>query len=331
MPPFLSTIRPTVSINYTYAGLFGLALLIATLLWQAPLDLTFPSQIQDGLTIFLGITIEALPYIVIGAVIAAIIRNYVSPQRLLKLIPKQAYLAFPTVSLLGLLLPICECGNMPVARSLIRQGLKPGLAITFLLAAPIINPAVIITTYAAFRTMPELMISRFVVGAIIAMAVGFYFYQRGDRGLLLAQEEEQFLDPEHCQLNHHTSFLGEFLEMFGALTFGAAIAALLQVVAPYQLLANLTAEPVIAILAMMALAFVISICSTVDAFFALSYATIFPPSALLAFLVFGPMVDIKAISLMSRTWKPRTILILCLLVAQLTLLISLSLHYLNLL
>jgi uncharacterized membrane protein YraQ (UPF0718 family) len=118
----------------------------------------------------------------------------------------------------------------------------------------------------------------------------------------------------------------EIRELGAVLIIGSAIAALLQVVVPRDMVLHLGQGPITSILAMMTLAWVVSICSTVDAFFALSFASMFTSGSLLAFLVFGPMVDLKNISLLLTVFKGRAIVYLFALAAQLTFLLTLGMN-----
>lgn len=304
-----------------------LAATAAFLPWSNLLSFRLPDRLQDGLTIFFGILIEALPFVVLGVTVSILIQRYVTPDRLQRFLPKSPLLAFPIVSLLGMVFPVCECGNQPVARQLMRQGMRPSHAITFLLGAPILNPVVMLSTFVAFRYNPALVAARFILGFLVAVLVGVYFYYRGDSDITTATIE----DPAHCHPDHNhggvNHFVNELTEMLGALAVGAIIAAAVQVYVPRSLLLDLGSSPMAAIVVMMVLALVVSLCSTVDAFFALSFSSTFSSSSLLAFLVFGPMIDFRAISLLSRSFKPRAILTMTVLVAELVFASTLLLHH----
>jgi uncharacterized membrane protein YraQ (UPF0718 family) len=116
----------------------------------------------------------------------------------------------------------------------------------------------------------------------------------------------------------------ELRELGGVLILGSAIAAIVQIFVPRDIIINLGQGPVSSIIAMLILATVVSICSTVDAFFALSFASTFTTGSLLAFLVFGPMIDIKAIGLLLWIFKPKTVAYLMIIAAQLTFVVCLA-------
>jgi uncharacterized membrane protein YraQ (UPF0718 family) len=305
----------------------ALAATAAFLPWKSLIRFSLPDRLQDGLTIFFGILIEALPFVVLGVTVSILIQRFVTPDRLQKILPKSPLLAFPVISMLGMVFPVCECGNQPVARQLMRQGMRPSQAITFLLGAPILNPVVLLSTFVAFRYSPALVAARFILGFLIAVAVGIYFYYRGDSDITTAE----ISDPEHCHTAHShggvTHFVTELIEMLCALGIGALIAAAVQVFVPRSLLLELGSSPVAAIVVMMVLALIVSLCSTVDAFFALSFSSVFSPSSLLAFMVFGPMIDFRSLSLLSRSFKPKAIATMTLLVAEMVFASTLLLHH----
>jgi uncharacterized membrane protein YraQ (UPF0718 family) len=121
--------------------------------------------------------------------------------------------------------------------------------------------------------------------------------------------------------------LAEMRELGAILVMGSAIAAVIQVWVPRDIILNLGQGPVSSILAMMALATIVSICSTVDAFFALSFAATFTGGSLLAFLVFGPTIDLKAIGLILTIFQKRAVIYMFILTAQLTFLSCLFINF----
>jgi uncharacterized membrane protein YraQ (UPF0718 family) len=284
-----------------------------------------PSLIQDGVTIFMGVVLEALPFVLLGVLVSAGIRRFATPERVSRWIPKHPLLAYPVAALMGIALPVCECGNLPVARQLIKQGMAPSQAITFLLSAPILNPAVFISTYAAFRFSPDLVAARFILGFLVAVLVGWFFAWRGEAKVVVPEVASEI----GCAHGHGgvKQIVEEFFEMFAALSLGALIAAVVQVTIPRAVLTDLASNPALAIAVMMGLALIVSLCSNVDAFFALSFAGTFSASALLAFLVFGPMIDFRSLSLMRRSFTTKTIITVSILVAELVFLGSLLAHY----
>jgi hypothetical protein len=222
-----------------------------------------------------------------------------------------------------------------VTRELISKGFSVSQAVSFYLGAPILNIAVISTTFAAFSNEPLILGSRLGGGLVIATLIGLilYLFQVNHSQLTKSMQIKCDHDHHHKQqgFSYFLSsefrkyFLDEFLDMFKFLLLGAGIAAITQLWIPREILTGLNSSPVIAIGAMVILAVIISVCSTVDAFIALGFAQQFSPAAIVAFLVYGPMIDIKAISMLTTTFKPRLIAAIVGMVTIFTFLLSLSL------
>lgn len=256
---------------------------------------------QDWVTNWLGLIVEALPFLLLGAFIAAILVSVKRAHWLLAKLPRHGIWAYPSAILIGMALPVCECGNVPVLRKLIAQGLPLGSAISFFLAAPILNPITISTTALAFGDQPFIIIGRVIGAAAIAVIAGMIF-NRSNNETVLQTDFLHEID-EHHHDDFMSTLLQEFFTMLQAMVVGAAIAATTQIIIPRSIIVMFAANPVLAIAVMMLLAFIVSICANVDAFFALAYAGIFPPGAIVAFLVFGPMIDIKLLLMLQTTIK----------------------------
>ena len=318
------------------------AVFVTTLLfglYQQRLNLfTIPTILQDTLTLTLGILYEALPFIFLGVGISVAIQQFVKQNIMFSLLPKKSWLRRPALSLLGMFLPVCECGNVPLARGLIAKGLKPSEVLTFLFAAPIINPITIYTTIAAFQFDNRVVVIRVLAGFIIANMVGWLFVRHKRTEILQEKFEVYCASHEHEPPSHKTaitkrlqnyavSFQEETAKLMPALVGGSMLAGLIQTAVPRTILIGVSQQPVLAILALILLAFVISICANVDAFFALSLASIFPLGAIVAFLVFGPMIDIKMLALLKTTFKPRILVISSLFIFLTSFLTGLVVHY----
>lgn len=297
--------------------------------------------------------VEAMPFLLLGVLFSGLLQFFIDERKLVAILPKNAFLGAFVGSCIGFLFPVCECGNVPVARRLLLQGAPTSVAIGFLLAAPTINPIVFWATWTAFRDQPEVVLFRILFSLIIATVIGWVFsVQKDVRPLLqsgvaaymnrkletsssaspLLQSGTYFLgqsnkplitDPLEYQamLSNKTekpanyrfhllldNTIQEMRELGGVLVLGSAIAAILQVFVPRDFILGLGQDNVTSILAMLLLAAVVSICSTVDSFFALSFASTFTTGSLVAFLVFGPMIDLKGVGLMLSVFKPRAIL-----------------------
>jgi len=329
------------------------------------------NQLHDAFTLFLSLLVEAMPFLLLGVTLSSSLLFLISEKQLIAKLPKNPVLGSLVGSCIGFLFPVCECGNVPVARRLLLSRVPPSVAISFLLAAPTINPIVIWSTWIAFGDRPNIVIFRVLFSAAIATIVGCIFSIQPDSRALLQTSFAKRLQPittsqsdsispllqsgtfllgqgksipfddslsvDIKQANSSnfrskwqlffTNLLAEFSELGGMLVFGSAIAATIQVFVPREIILSLGQDTITSILAMMLLAAVVSICSTVDSFFALSFAATFTSGSLLAFLVFGPTIDIKSVGLMASIFKPKIIIYIFTLVAQLTFIFTLAYSY----
>jgi uncharacterized membrane protein YraQ (UPF0718 family) len=271
--------------------------------------------------------VEATPFLLLGVAVSALVHVFVSEDTLLRLVPKNPILSLIPALFLGMLMPVCECGNVAVARRFLAKGVPISTCIAFLLAAPILNPVALFATATAFRYQPDVVWLRGGIAFVVAACVGLLIGQFGNGEQLLApalaadRSHGHHHHDDHGPEHHHdhgstfweklqsaTGQTGtEFLGMMQVLLLGASVAAATQVIVPRSTITGMGSGVVFAVLAMMSLAFVLSICSTVDAFFALSYSSIFPTPALVAFLVFGPMLGMKTTGLMLTAFKPRVV------------------------
>jgi uncharacterized membrane protein YraQ (UPF0718 family) len=265
--------------------------------------------VRTFLVIFGSLLVQALPFVVIGALAAALVEVFVPVSALGRLGRLPRPLQLPAAALAGVLFPICECGSVPVARRLMLRGLTPSAAITFMLAAPVLNPVVIASTFVAFRgrtTLWTMVAGRFVLGLVVAVAVGWVIGDRTKDQLLKRQPDDRYgLELERPEARWRRFFVhlgDDFLFMTRYLVFGAAIAAAIQTFLPASLLAGLADLPILSVVAMMGLAVLLSLCSESDAFVAASFVQ-FAPSAQLGFLVLGPMVDVKLLALYVGTFR----------------------------
>ena len=323
------------------------------------------NQLISAFTLFLSLLVEAIPFLLMGVLLSGILLIFVDERKLIAILPKNPFLGALAGSFLGFMFPVCECGNVPVARRLISQGAPISVAVSFLLAAPTINPVVIWATWTAFRDQPEIAFLRVVLSFMIATIVSMVFSSQKDLRAILQPNiaialpapkvkagtvpigtfflgEDKPLDwsgygavnnqvinkpwPERLNLLLDNT-LAEMRELGAILVMGSAIAAIIQVWVPRDIILGLGQGPVSSILAMMTLAAIVSICSTVDAFFALSFASTFTGGSLLSFLVFGPIIDLKAIGLILTVFQKRAVVYIFLLTAQLTFLSCLFINF----
>nr|WP_255410124.1 MULTISPECIES: permease [unclassified Frondihabitans] len=282
-----------------------------------------PDRLQDFVTLTLSVIVESMPFVLLGIVLSIVVQVWLPAGFFAAWLPRNPTARRAVISLLGVFLPVCECGNVPLARGLVVKGFSVSDSMTFLIAAPIVNPITIITTYQAFGWSDGILVSRVLGGFVVANLLGWlYAKQRDERSLLTRQFDAECRIPETPHDHPHSRltssavlFRREMSTMLPALFVGAAIAGGVQTLVPRSVLLALGSNPLWSILAMMALAFVISICSNVDAFFVLPFASTFLPGSIVAFLVFGPIVDIKMLTLLRTTYRPVVLVQISLVVA----------------
>ncbi len=287
-------------------------------------------------TRFLGIFIEAVPFLLLGSVASGLIEAFITPADLTRWIPRRALPATIVGTFMGFTFPVCECGIVPVVRRLYGKGLPMGVGVAFLLAAPVMNPIVFVSTYIAFG-WGVVLIGRFVMTAIVALAVGLIFsYAARPIEILQPQSLAPVGGASVDALPRKSVWAGianamgvasnEFFEMGRYLIIGTMLAAGMQTTLSQDVLVSLGQGPVQSVLVMQLLAFVISVCSTVDAFLALAFAGTFTTGSILAFLVFGPMVDIKSMLMFMGVFRQRIVLYLVVLPMLMTALLSIWLN-----
>lgn len=287
--------------------------------------------LQTFSTRFLGIFIEAAPFLLMGAFVSGLIEVYVSKEDIVRLIPRHPVLGTISGAFLGFAFPVCECGVVPVTRRLFMKGLPMSVGVAFLLAAPVMNPIVLVSTYIAFGFGP-ILIGRFVITAIVAIAVGIVF-------ALSARPQDVLLPvsfapvaggsgapmieapPKGARFMRALSVgSNEFFDMGRYLVIGTLLAALMQTFVSQEQLLTVGSGVFVSVIVMQVLAFVLSVCSTVDSFLALSFVNTFTTGSILSFLTFGPMIDVKSTIMFAGVFKRRTVLFLIVLPFLMTLL-----------
>jgi uncharacterized membrane protein YraQ (UPF0718 family) len=317
-------------------GLLGIvAVFLVRALTPALGPWSLPLRLQDLLTLSISVIIESLPFVILGIALSILVQVWVPDRWIMRILPRNAFLRRAVISFLGIFLPVCECGNVPLARGLMVKGFTVSESMTFLLAAPIVNPITILTTGQAFGFDSWIFAARLVGGFVIANVIGWLFSKHPDQDSLLTDRfalECRLPDPHaHAQTRWQKSvelFVRESAVIMPALFIGSLIAGLVQVAVPRAVLLSLGSNPLWSIIAMMVLAFVISVCSNVDSFFILPFASTFMPGSIAVFLVFGPIIDIKMLTLMRTTFRAKVLVQLTVIVGLLSALIGLVVNYL---
>jgi len=294
------------------------------------------AQIVTFVNSFLSVFIEAVPFLLLGTLVSGLLEVFVTREDIVRAVPKNRILATISGAFLGFAFPVCECGVVPVTRRLFTKGLPTSVGVAFVLAAPVMNPIVLVSTALAFRDYNAgavLIVGRFVVTAVVAIIVGVVFELTtqphevllagslapvsGGSGVAITPERPKLLPGLLSALRFGVD---EFFDMGRYLVIGTLLASLMQTFIPQSALRELGSGPVLSVLIMQLLAFILSVCSTVDSFLALSFTGIFPTGSILAFLTFGPMIDIKSTLMLAGVFRRRAVAYLIILPMLLTLL-----------
>ena len=307
------------------------------------------TQMKAFTLILWSILLEALPFVMLGTIISSLIQIFVSEEIILKILPKRNIPRLIFSACVGFVFPVCECAIIPITRGLIKKGMPVGAAVTFMIATPIVNPVVLFSTYKAFSAMPQMVIYRGVFGFLGAIIIGFLVGRNSDKNVLKQNREA---NDDTCGCGHvhdindeiheregghdkkkktreafmrviaHTSH--EVQEVGGYLIIGAIIATCMQVFVPKDALLSVGNGRLTSIVVMMSLAFVLSLCSEADAFIANTFMLRFIPASVLAFLITGPMIDIKNSFMLFGSFKTKfsiktvaAILVVCFVLAVL--------------
>ena len=297
----------------------------------------FTINVPNLILIFMSILLEAMPFIVLGAIIAGLLEELVPQKFITRILPRSRFLAIAIGGLLGLLFPMCECGIIPVMRRLLRKGLPVSCCVAYLLAGPIINVVVMLSTYLAFDGQEKtpvppgmapqmgglwMMGLRMGLGYLVAVGtsliVDWQYKKHGNKLLtplaapsslpLVDEDAEERRRPVGERVtNIVQTALHDFVDIMVFLILGALIASLTRQLISQETVAKISNDhPYLAIGIMMALAVVLCLCSEADAFVAASFATM-RPAAKVAFLVLGPMLDFKLYFMYTRVFRTRLI------------------------
>ncbi|MFF7473478.1 permease [Streptomyces sp. NPDC008092] len=291
--------RAVVHVVLGGSALLAIATVASVLGPTLALDLYTP-PVAAWWTVFTAIAVQGVPFLLLGTVVSAAIGAFVPERVFTRLLPRNQALAVPVAGAAGVVLPGCECASVPVAGSLMRRGVAPAAALAFLLSAPAINPVVLVATSIAFPGQPKMVLARLLASLGTAVVMGWLWarFGRDDR-----------LRPRPAAHGPHatgprafvTGLQHDFLHAGGFLVLGAAAAATFNIAVPRSVLDVFTGSAWTAVPLLAVLAVVLCVCSEADAFVAASLGA-FPATARLAFMVVGPMVDLKLIALQAGTF-----------------------------
>ena len=281
---------------------------------------------------FLALVFEGVPFILLGSLISGVIGSFVPAHIITGLLPKSRFPALLVSGLLGVIFPVCDCGIVPIVRRILKKGVPLSCGITYMLASPIVNPLVISSTIIAFQGQAPLLNAglRIGFGYFIAVMIGLIVGSLQSESILrkglITTGRPSRTGIRIAPLHDHGSekmevgfvrkvsaavrmatddFLGTGLYFM----VGAAIAATFNTAVNQRVILPLASDSVLSIISMMTLSGILTLCSTSDAFIAATFVT-FPLAARMAFMIFGPMFDLKLIFLYSSLFKKRFVIAL---------------------
>lgn len=284
------------------------------------MDWVFRFNFSDFSLSFLSILFEGLPFLLLGTIISGLIDQFLPARLMARLLPRNAYAGVAVSGVLGAVFPMCECGVVPVIRRLMAKGLPVSNAITYMLAAPIVNPIVAFSTYAAFQGQDpiKMTVMRLAVGYVVAVIAGCVVHRLAVGSVLRPSVVAEIVQPRGLDVAASGSVsirlwramgiaVGDFLNMTIYFVIGCAAAAVFNTAVNQEIIVPLAFNDWLATISLMTLAGILCLCSTSDAFVAATFV-LFPQVAKLAFMVFGPMIDLKLIFMYSAVFRPKFVL-----------------------
>jgi uncharacterized membrane protein YraQ (UPF0718 family) len=280
---------------------------------------TFKAMIRPAESIFLAILVESIPFVLLGALVASVIQEFLSEQRIVKWLPRNRFLSVLVGGTLGFVIPVCDCGTIPIARSLLRKGASIGAATAFTLAAPVANPVTIAATYVAFGFNLHVALLRVLCTYAVACGIGLLVAAIGGKRRTIDSAMPEAAATAEMEPRARLSYtavwrrlkhivdhtVSEFFGIAGVLICSAGVASLFQVYHSQHAHFGQVHSGLAAVATMMGLAILFSLCSEADAFVARSFAASYAPGSVLAFMLIGQMADLRNLVLLPRTFGIR--------------------------
>ena len=255
-----------------------------------------PASVLQWFAIFISIIIEALPFVLLGIILSGFIEVYVTPDLVQRFLPRNRFLRILFGTFIGFVFPSCECGIVPIITRFLEKKVPSYTAVPFLATAPIINPIVLFATYSAFGNSWRFLSLRLLGAIIVAITLGIMLGFVVDENILKENAKPTHFHDYSGETWYRKIFLAlahaidEFFDTGRYLVFGTLVASGMQIYLPTRILTRIGGNALTAILVMMLLAFILSLCSEADAFIGASLLSSFGTAPVLAFLLIGPMV-----------------------------------------
>jgi uncharacterized protein len=272
------------------------------------IDFSGYPMLHSVFVVFLGLFLESIPFLFLGAIASSFIQLFISEEIIQRMIPKRPLTAIFASIAAALIIPVCECAIIPVVRRLIQKGVPVHAGVVLLVTAPILNVIVFGSTYYAFQNKPSILYGRIILCVLTAIIAGLFIHLFSTKDVVKEDKLELVHGHEHdSQSSKWTSFIDhtsqEFFMVGRYFIIGALFASVFQVFMDRSVMADIGQAPIKGTALMMGIAFVLSLCSSADAFVAASFSHSFLPGSILGFLVFGPMLDLKNVLIMMSCFK----------------------------
>ncbi|TWE03874.1 uncharacterized membrane protein YraQ (UPF0718 family) [Peribacillus frigoritolerans] len=272
------------------------------------IDFSDYPMLHSVLVVFLGLFLESIPFLFLGAIASSFIQLFISEEIIQRMIPKRPLTAIFAAIAAALIIPVCECAIIPVVRRLIQKGVPVHAGVVLLVTAPILNVIVFGSTYYAFQNNPSILYGRIILCVLTAIIAGLFIHIFSTKDVVKEDKLELVQGHVHdSQSSKWTSFIDhtsqEFFMVGRYFIIGALFASVFQVFMDRSVMADIGQASIKGTALMMGIAFVLSLCSSADAFVAASFSHSFLPGSILGFLVFGPMLDLKNVLIMMSCFK----------------------------
>ncbi|MEG0295073.1 MAG: permease [Clostridium sp.] len=286
---------------------------------------------------FMGILIETAPFILLGAFLSSILQVTIPSDKMSKVFPRNKILSCIMASVSGILFPVCDCGTIPVARGFLKQGIPISTVITFMLAAPIVNPIAIMSTIYAFPNMTSIIVYRIGLGILVSIIVGLVMGRNTSIEILsdnivscnCGSCEDSFNSRDNIGVKIKKVFMNageEFFSVGKFMIIGAFVSSIIQSLMAENLISINSGNVLSSLGIIIVFSMIFSVCSTSDAFIAKGFIGQFPTNSVIGFLILGPMINIKNVMMLFGSFKKGFVfkLITTVIIVSLIILINIS-------
>ena len=281
-----------------------------------------PSWFGDVCLIFVSLLIQGIPFLLIGALAGGFVTTFVPLTAVIRGWPKHPLLSAWAGTLFGFLLPSCDCAVVPVVRRLLQKGIPLSAGVAYLIAAPTLNPLCLISTFLAYQMAGpwHMLLWRTGGSAVLAVLVGLLAsrFNPGSllRGEILLSDNAtggagawMQIDPRLVSFRRRLAValgmaLTDFLNVSTLYVIGALCSALLQIFVPLGRI--LVAHGNLSVPMAMLLGFMLSLCSTADAFVVNAFGAL-GLKGQLAFLWLGPVYNLRTLFVYRNIFSYRAI------------------------